>query len=111
MTSEIYGGNIHSLHAVVNAIAHIDLKPPWLTKERFVARGAAAIAVAGGVVLGICLGFHHHTPEQAAACLAFHQLAANQLRGNNLRWTAAEGVGQGWESVVAMGVAREAQPH
>ena len=63
------------------------------------------------VVLGIRLRFHHHTPEQAAACLAFHQLAANQLRGNNLRWTAAEGVGQGWESVVAMGVAREAQPH
>ena len=29
-----------------------------LAKERFVAGGAAAEAVAGGVVLGIRLGFH-----------------------------------------------------
>ena len=51
----------------------------------------------GGVVLGIRLCFHDHTPEQAAVCLAFHQQAANQRRGNDLRWTAEEGVGQGWE--------------
>ena len=95
----------------MNAVAQIDVKTPWLTQERLVAGGAAAVAACGRVDLGIRLRFHHHTPEQAAACLAFHQLAANQLRGNNLRWTAAEGVGQGWESVVAMGVAREAQPH
>ena len=37
---------------MVNAIAHIDIKPPRLTKERFVAGGAAAVAVAGRVVLG-----------------------------------------------------------
>ena len=82
---------------MVDAIAHIDVKPSWLTKERFVARGAAAVAVAGGVVLGIRLRFHHHTPEQAAVVLAFHQPAANQRRGNDLRWTAEEGVGLGWE--------------
>ena len=50
-----------------------------------------------GIVLGIRLCFHNHAPEQAAVCLAFHQPAANQLRGNDLRWTAEEGVGQGWE--------------
>ena len=53
----------------------------------------------GGIVLGISLGFHHHTPEQAAVVLAFHQPAANQLRGNDLRWTAEEGLGQGCEIV------------
>jgi hypothetical protein len=40
-----------SLHAVVNAIAHIHIKPPRLTKQRPVAGAAAAIAVASGVVL------------------------------------------------------------
>ena len=89
---------------MVNAVAHIHIKTPWLPKQRFVAGGAAAIGVAGEVVLGICLRFHHHTPEQAAVCLAFHQPAANQLRGNDLRWTAEEGVGQGWVAqAVAMG--------
>ena len=68
-------------------------------KERFVAGGAAEAAVTSGVVLGIRLRFHHHTPEQAAVCLAFHQPAANQLRGDDLRWTAEEGVRQGWEIV------------
>ena len=79
---------------MVNAIAHIHIKTPWLTKLHFVAGGAP---LAGGVVLGLRLRFHHHTPEQAAVVLAFHQPAANQLRGDDLRWTAEEGVGQGWE--------------
>jgi len=33
---------------VVNAIAQIDVKPTRLTKQRFVAGSAAAIAVEGG---------------------------------------------------------------
>ena len=53
--------------------------------------------MASEVVLGIRLRFHNHAPEQAAVCLAFHQPAANQFRGNDLRWTAEEGVGQRWE--------------
>ena len=57
----------------------------------------------GGIVLGISLGFHDHAPEQTAVVLAFHQPAANQLRGDDLRWTAEEGVGQGWESVGGYG--------
>ena len=80
---------------MVDAIAHIDVKTSWLTKERFVAGGAAAVAVAGGVVLGIRLRFHNHAPKQRTIRLAFHQPAANQLRGDDLRWTAEEGVGQG----------------
>ena len=88
---------------MVDAIAHIDVKTSWLTKERLVAGGAAAIAVASGVVLGIRLRFHHHTPEQAAVVLAFHQQAANQLRSNDLRWTAEEGMGQGWEVLAGLG--------
>ena len=88
---------VHPFHAVVNAIAHIHIETPRLTKQGFVAGGAAAVAVAGGVVLGIRLRFHHNTPERGAVVLAFHQPAANQHRGNDLCWTAEEGVGQGWE--------------
>jgi hypothetical protein len=36
-----------SLHAVVYSIAHIDIKPPRLPKQGFVAGGAAAMPVAG----------------------------------------------------------------
>ena len=50
-----------------------------------------------GVVLGIRLRFHDHAPEQAAIVMAFHQSAANQLRGHDRRWTAEEGVGKDWE--------------
>ena len=50
-----------------------------------------------GIVLGIGLCFHNHAPQQTSIRLAFHQPAANQLRGNDLRWTAEESVGQGWE--------------
>ena len=48
----------------------------------------------GGIVLGISLGFNDHAPQQTSIRLAFHQPAANQLRGNDLRWTAEEGVGE-----------------
>ena len=81
--------------AVVNAVAHIDVKATWLSKERLVADGAAAIAVAGGVVLGIRLRFQHHTPQQAAVYLAFHQQEADELGGNDLRWAGKEGLGEG----------------
>jgi len=74
----------HDIHAVVNAIAHIDVKAPRLTKQRFVAGGAAAVAVAGGVVLGIRLRLHHNAPEQLATFLALHQQAADELGGDDL---------------------------
>ena len=51
----------------------------------------------GGIVLGIRLRFRH-TPEQAAVVLAFYQPAANQLRSNDLRWTA-EKAGAGVRSL------------
>ena len=54
------------IHAVVNAITHIDIKPPWLTKERFVAGAAAAVSVTGGLALAIRLRFRNHAPEQLA---------------------------------------------
>ena len=50
-----------------------------------------------GIVLGIRLCFHNHAPEQTAVVMTFHQPAANQLRSNDLRWAAEEGVGQNWE--------------
>ena len=77
---------------MVNAIAHIHVKPPRLTKERFVAGGAATVAVTGRVILGIRLGFHNHAPEQAAVLLAFHQQAANQLGCDHLGRATEEGV-------------------
>ena len=78
---------------MVNAIAHIDIKPPRLTKERFAAGGAAAVAVTGGVVLGIRLRFHNDPPQQLAIRLAFHQQAADELGGNLLCGAAEEGLG------------------
>ena len=85
-----------SLHAVVDAIAHIDVKPPWLTKERFVLRAPAPIAVAGGVVLRIRLRFHNHAPEQAAVLLAFHQQATDEVGGDQLGGAGEEGLGERW---------------
>jgi len=76
----------------VNAIADIDVKAPRLTKQRFVAGSAAAIPVAGGLLLGIRLPFHNHAPQQLAIRLAFHQEAANQLRGDLLSGAGEEGL-------------------
>ena len=50
----------HHVDAVVDAVAHIDIKPPWLTKQGFVAGRAAPMPVAGGLLLGIRLRFHNH---------------------------------------------------
>ena len=50
--------------------------------------------MAGGLVLGIRLRFHNHAPKQLATFLAFYQPASNQLRGNDLRWTAEETSGK-----------------
>jgi len=83
------------------------LKPPRLTKQRFIAGGAAAIPVAGGLLLGIHLRFHNHTPQQLAIRSALHQQTADELGGNNLG-RAREGgwgdllgerggYGSGWE--------------
>jgi len=49
--------------------------------------------VAGGVVLGIRLGFHNHAPEKAAVLLAFHQQATNQIGGDQLGRAGEEGFG------------------
>jgi len=79
---------------VVNAIAHDHIKPPRLAKQGFVAGAAAAIAVAGGVVLGIRLRLHNHCPQQVAIGLAFHQQAADELGVNLLCGAAEEGEDQ-----------------
>ena len=91
------GSLSHHIHAVVDAIADIHIEATWLTKKRLIAGGAAAVTVTSGIVLGISLRFHDHAPEQAAVCLAFHQPAAHQIGGNNLRWAAEKGLGQGCE--------------
>ncbi len=94
---------------MVNAITQIDIKPPWLTKQGFVAVAAAAIAVAGGLALAIRLRFHNHALQQLTRGLALHQQAADELGGNLLGGAAEEvlGVGgwAGWMGVVPIGVA------
>ena len=45
--------------------------------------------------MGIRLGFHQHTPKQAAVLLAFHQEAANQVGGDQLGRAGEEGLGEG----------------
>jgi len=79
---------------VVDAIAHIDIKPPRLTKQGFVPGGAAAMPMAGGVVLGICLRFHNHAPQQLAVGLALEQQAADELGGNLRGGAGEEGLGE-----------------
>jgi len=79
---------------VVNAIADIHTETPRLTKQGFVAGGAAAIPVAGGLLLGIRLRFHHHAPQQFAIGLAFHQQAADELGGDLLGGAGEEGAGE-----------------
>lgn len=88
---------------MVNAIAHIHVEAPRLTKQRFVAGGAAAVAVAGGVVLGIRLRFDNHAPQQRAIGLAFDQQAADQVGGDLIGWAGVEGLGDGWEGVYGFG--------
>ncbi len=77
---------------MVNAIAHVHKETPWLTKERFVAGGAAAVAVAGGLLLGIRLRFHNQAPQQRAISLAFHQQGADELGGDDLGGAGEEGL-------------------
>ena len=88
---------------MVNAITHVDIKPHRLTKERFVARGAEAMAVAGGLLLGIGLRFHNHPPEQLARGLTFQQQAADQLGGHDFCGAGEEGLEEGWVNAVATG--------
>jgi len=78
----------------MNAIAYIDVNAPRLPKQRFIAGGAAAVAVAGGVLLRIRLRFHHHAPEQLALGLAFYQQTADQLGCNLLGGSGEEALGE-----------------
>jgi len=50
--------------------------------------------VAGGLLLGIRLRFHNHTPQQLATFLALHQQAADQVGGNLLGGAGEEGWGE-----------------
>ncbi len=43
------------------------------------------------------LGFHHHSPEQAAVLLAFHQQATDELGADQLGRTRENGLREGWE--------------
>jgi len=67
-----------------------------LTKQGFVAGGAAAVAVAGGLLLPIRLRFHNHAPQQRSLGLAFQQQAADELGGDDFGG-ASEG---GWGEVL-----------
>jgi len=87
----------------VNAIADIDVKACRLPKQRFTAGGAAAIPVAGGLLLGIRLRFHHHAPQQLAIGLALHQQAADELRRNHLGGAGEEEAGECWEGLGGYG--------
>jgi len=50
--------------------------------------------VAGGLLLGIRLRFHHHAPQQAAVLLALHQQAADELGGDELGGAGEERLGK-----------------
>ena len=52
--------------------------------------------MAGGLFLGIRLGFHHHTPEQTTVLLAFHQPATDEVRGDQLGGAGEKALGERW---------------
>ncbi len=93
----------HHFHAVVNAVAHIHIETPWLTKQRFVAGAAASVAVAGRLLLGIRFRFHNHAPQQLAIHFALHQQAADEVGGNHLGGAGEESLGEGWEGFYGFG--------
>ena len=57
-----------------------------------------AVAVAGGLLLGIRLRFHNHLPQQHAIRLPFHQQAADELGSDDLGGAGEEGWGALGES-------------
>jgi len=59
--------------------------------------------VAGGLLLGIRLRLHNHTPQQLAIRLAFHQQAADELGGNLLGGSGEECLGEGGEGLGGYG--------
>jgi len=59
--------------------------------------------VAGGLLLGIRLRFHNHAPQQLAIGLAFHQLAADELGGDQLGGAGKEGLRECWEGLGGYG--------
>ena len=76
---------------------------PRLTKQRFVAGGAATVPVAGGFLLRIQLLFHNHAPQQLTIRLALHQQAADQLGSDQLSWASEEALGECWEGLRGYG--------
>ena len=88
---------------MVNAVAHIDIQTPRLTKQGFVAGAAAAMPVAGGLSLGIRLRFHNHAPQQLASGMVLHQQATDEVGGNLLGGAGTEGWGEDWEGADGFG--------
>ena len=84
------------IHAAVDAIADIDIKASWLTKERLVTGGEAAVTACGRVAPGLHPRFHHATPQLVPTVWRFTNLQPNQVRSDSFRWAAEEGVGLGW---------------
>ena len=82
---------------MVDAVAHINIEKPWLTKQGFVAGAAVPMPVAGRLVFGIRLRFHNYAPQQLAIGLAPHQQAADEVGCNLLGGAGEEGLGESWE--------------
>ena len=68
---------------------------PRLSTQGFVARGAIAMPVTGGLALAIRLRIHHLAPQQIASGMAFHQQAADELKGDHLGRAAKRKLGGG----------------
>jgi len=89
----------------MNAIAHIHVKESRLTKQRFVAGGAAAVAVAGGFLLRIRLRFHNHAPQQLPNGWRFTSRQPMSSGATNSAGRAKKDGVKAGRVLVAMGVA------
>ena len=86
----------------MDAVGDIDVPMARRAEQGGVAFGAATKAVTGGLLLGIRLRFHHHTPQQAAVGLAFEQAAADEFRPHQLSGARVEIRRQGLQNEAAI---------
>ena len=89
----VLGG--HHIHAVMDAVTHINVEAGRWAKQGLVGGGTAALAMAGRFALAVGLRLHHHTPQVAPILLAPQQQTPHQLGGNHCGRAGEEPLRQG----------------
>jgi hypothetical protein len=84
----------------MDAVDPIDKKPPKLTKQVFVARGSAAMTLAGELGLAIHLRFHDHASRSGSPSgwrfTSRQQMDSGQPARRGERKSSGVGAGRAW---------------